>query len=274
MERDGVVRGREVVVRRFDGSRAWALLDARCSRDERGRLLYYEGSVIDVTGRRELEAQLRQAQKMEAIGRLAGGVAHDFNNLLTVINGYSRLLLDRLPEDDPARADLEQVHQAGRRAMELTQRLLAFSRRQVLEPRVLDPSALVSGLERMLRRLIPESIVLEPRLEPQAGHVLADPGQIEQALMNLVTNARDAMPRGGTLAIETRNERIDEAAAQRHPGMRPGLYVVLSVSDTVHGFDLKTRSRLFEPFFTTKTRGQGTGLGLASVYGIVKQSGG
>jgi PAS domain S-box-containing protein len=274
MERDGVVRHREVEARRFEGDRIWLLLDARCVRDERGRFPYYEGSVIDITGRRELESQLRQAQKMEAIGRLAGGAAHDFNNLLTVINGYTRLLLDRLPEGDPFRADLEQVHQAGNRAMELTQRLLAFSRRQVLEPRVVDPGALVTGLERMLRRLIPENIALVLHLDPRAGKVLADPGQLEQALMNLVTNARDAMPRGGTLTIETAERQVDASLARAHPGLRPGRCVVLSVSDTGEGFDDKTRSRLFEPFFTTKPRGRGTGLGLASVYGIVKQSGG
>lgn len=224
---------------------------------------------------RETEAQLRQAQKMEAVGRLAGGVAHDFNNLLTVIRGYSELLLSRLLPTDPMRKDMEEVKKAADRATGLTRQLLAFSRRQFIAAKVLDLNALVSNMDGMLRRLLGEDIIeLCAELDPHAGAIKADPGQVEQVIMNLVVNARDAMPKGGSLTIETKNVTIGKSARQDAVGVAPGSYVLLAVRDTGHGMDAETKSHLFEPFFTTKEQGKGTGLGLSTVYGIVKQSGG
>jgi two-component system, cell cycle sensor histidine kinase and response regulator CckA len=228
----------------------------------------------DVTERRSLEEQLRLSQKMEAVGHLAGGVAHDFNNLLTVILGYAILLLKDLVPEDPRRAPLEGIKQAADRAAALTQQLLAFSRRQVLAPRLLDLNAVVADMDKMLRRLIGEHIELSTVLAPELGLVKADPGQIEQVIMNLVVNARDAMPIGGKLTIETGHVELDEACARRRTVGTSGPYVMLAVSDTGHGMDEDTRARVFEPFFTTKEKGKGTGLGLAVVYGIIKQSGG
>ena len=224
---------------------------------------------------RETEAQLRQAQKMEAVGRLAGGMAHDFNNLLTVIRGYSELLLGRLGPDDAMRKDMEEVKKAADRASGLTRQLLAFSRRQFIAAKVLDLNALVANMDGMLRRLIGEDIVeLSAELDASTGAIKADPGQVEQVIMNLVVNARDAMPRGGRLTIETKNVTIGKETSLDAVGVAPGSYVLLAVRDTGHGMDAETRAHLFEPFFTTKEKGKGTGLGLSTVYGIVKQSGG
>ncbi|MBA5866381.1 MAG: PAS domain S-box protein [Nitrospira sp. CR1.3] len=222
---------------------------------------------------RQTEAQLQQSQKMEAVGRLAGGVAHDFNNLLTVIRGYSELLLSRLQAGDSMRKDMEEVKKAADRASGLTRQLLAFSRRQFIAPKIVDLNALVVNMDGMLRRLMGEDIIdLCAELSPQVGAIRADPGQIEQVIMNLAVNARDAMPKGGRLTIETRNVTIGKSSRQDAIGLEPGSYVLLTVRDTGHGMDAETRSHLFEPFFTTKEKGKGTGLGLSTVYGIVKQS--
>ena len=224
--------------------------------------------------RKQLEEQLRQSQKMEAIGRLAGGIAHDFNNLLTVIMGYSEVALSRLRPDDPLRMDLEEIKQAGNRAAALTSQLLAFSRRQVLQPKVLDLNAVLTNLEKLLHRLIGEDINLVVSLAPSLGRIQVDPGQIEQVLMNLAVNARDSMPKGGKLVIETQNTNFTDPSAVRPLSVPPGSYVVLTVSDTGCGMDEYTRCHIFEPFFTTKEQGKGTGLGLSTVYGIVKQGDG
>jgi len=265
------------------GTRIWH------HRNNRGRVIDVETAVheiqyggrsaglavlMDVTGRRQLEEQLRQAQKMEAIGMLAGGVAHDFNNLLTIITGYSQLILNNLGSGDPNRHSAEQIMKAGERAASLTTQLLAFSRRQVLQPRVLELNKLVKSLSTMLQRLIGEDIDLKLELASDLGRVSADPGQLEQVLMNLVVNARDAMPKGGSLTFETRNVDLTESYATHHLNVKPGPHVLLAVSDTGHGMDQATRERLFEPFFTTKTPGKGTGLGLSTAFGIIKQSGG
>jgi PAS domain S-box-containing protein len=228
----------------------------------------------DLTDRLQLEAQLRVSQKMEGIGRLAGGIAHDFNNLLTAILGYSELMEAQLPDDEDLRSSLREIHQAGERAAALTRQLLAFSRRQVLQPKLLDLNAVVSEMEKLLRRLIGEDVALTTRLDPALGSVKADPGQLEQVLMNLAVNARDAMPEGGTLTIETANTELDAGFAMAHPGARSGEYAVLTVADTGIGMSDEVRNHAFEPFFTTKEHGKGTGLGLATAYGIVKQSDG
>ena len=228
----------------------------------------------DRAAHRRLEEELRQAQKMEAVGRLAGGIAHDFNNLLTAITGYSLLVRDRLPSGDPSRADLEEVVRAGERAAALTRQLLAFGRKQVLRPRVIDLNAVVSEMEKMLRRVIGANVDIATALDPALGRVYADPGQIEQVIVNLAVNARDAMPQGGRLTIETRNVELDRASRPPQECVSPGPYVMLSVRDTGSGMSEKVKAHLFEPFFTTKEIGKGTGLGLSTVYGIVKQSGG
>src|ERR1035437_8815420 len=230
--------------------------------------------LMDITGRRQLEDQLRQAQKMEAVGMVAGGVAHDFNNLLTIISGYSQLILNALQPGDPNHYSAEQILKAGERAATLTQQLLTFSRPQVLQPRVLDLNRLVTSLSTLLRRLIGEDVDLQLVLRPDLGTVSADAGQLEQVLMNLVVNARDAMPKGGTLSIETANVDLDESYAGRHLAVKPGRYVQIAVSDNGGGMDEVTQARLFEPFYTTKASGRGTGLGLSTVFGIVKHCGG
>jgi len=231
-------------------------------------------SLRDITEHKLLEEQLRQAQKMEAVGRLAGGVAHDFNNLLGIVMGYSELLLGKLPTDDPSRKTVERIMDAAGRATELTRQLLAFSRRQVLQTKVVDLNAVVSDAQKLLQRLLGEDIELVTRLGMDSGYVMADPGQLVQVIMNLAVNSRDAMPGGGRLTLETANVVVEEAYAQTRRPLKPGAYVTLVVSDTGHGMDEDTQVHLFEPFFTTKEVGKGTGLGLSTVYGIVKQSGG
>jgi two-component system, cell cycle sensor histidine kinase and response regulator CckA len=245
------------------------------------RLVYREGRPVgtqgiarDISERKRLEQELRQAQKMEAIGRLAGGIAHDFNNLLTVIMGHSQEMIERLPPDDPSRADALQILGAGEFAAGLTRQLLAFSRQQIIAPQVLDFNAVVAGLTPMLRRVIEENVNLDIRIGPERYAMKADPGQIEQVLMNLVVNARDAMPHGGTLTIETTGALIEAPAVVDRSFMALGRYVLLVVRDTGQGMDGETKAHLFEPFFTTKDAGRGTGLGLSTVYGIVKQNGG
>jgi PAS domain S-box-containing protein len=242
--------------------------------DDGGGVTRVLGVVVDVTHQRRLEAQLQQAQKMEAVGQLAGGVAHDFNNLLTAIIGYSEMLLQDLPPDDAARADVQEVRNAAGRAELLTRQLLAFSRQQVLQPRVLDVNETVANIESLLRRLIPENIAFRTPHAPALHPVHADPGQLEQVLVNLAVNARDAMAGAGALTVATANVVVDAATAEQHPEVPPGDYVALTVSDTGSGIDPAIRGRIFEPFFTTKEPGRGTGLGLATVYGIVTQSGG
>ena len=237
--------------------------------------------MLDITERtraeqalRQSEAQLRQVQKMEAVGQLAGGVAHDFNNLLTVITGRTELLLLRLASDDPHRRDVELVRKTADRAASLTQQLLAFSRQQMLQPRVLDLNGVVAGMAQMLKPLIGETIEVDSLLDPALGRVKADPAQIEQIILNLAVNARDAMPHGGRLTIETGNVDFDDAFVEIHPGASGGPHAMLSVCDTGSGMSPEVQAHLFEPFFTTKGVGKGTGLGLATVYGIVKQHGG
>jgi signal transduction histidine kinase/ActR/RegA family two-component response regulator len=247
-----------------DANQAVRMLNADLIRriDERGAQL------------RNTEAQLLHAQKMEAIGLLAGSVAHDFNNLLSVIMSYSALLLADLKPLDPMHADLQEIHAASHRAAELTQQLLAFSRQQVLEPTLVGLDAIVNGMDKMLRRLLGEDIELVVRLRPDTWQVLVDAGKIEQVIMNLAINARDAMPDGGKLILETGNIQLEEDYSLEHFGVAPGAYAMLAVSDTGVGMDRATQSRIFEPFFTTKDKGKGTGLGLSTVFGIVQQSGG
>jgi signal transduction histidine kinase/CheY-like chemotaxis protein len=242
--------------------------------DERGIPIRTAGVGMDVTERQRLEAQVRQAQKMDAIGQLAGGVAHDFNNLLTAIIGFTELTLSQLEPDHATRPDVQEILHAGRSAATLTRQLLAFSRKQMLQPQILDLNALINRMETLLRRTIGDHVQLVTRFDAHLARVNADPGQIEQVMMNLVINARDAMPGGGFLTIETATVRIDTGYAERQPGSPLGTYVMIAISDTGVGMDEVTRGRLFEPFFTTKEQGKGTGLGLATVYGIIKQSGG
>ena len=239
-----------------------------------GRVLGSLSIYQDVTEQRVLERQLRMAQKMEAIGRLSGGIAHDFNNLLGVIIGYIQVMKRSLIPGNSSYEYAEEIEKAGRRAVSLTRQLLAFSRQQILEPVILNLNTLVSDMEKMLPRLIGEDIRLNLILDPAIGQVKADPGQIEQVVMNLAVNARDAMPDGGRLTIETANAELDETFARVHPGSVPGQYVMLAVTDTGTGMDPEIQAQIFEPFYTTKGRDKGTGLGLATVYGVVKQSNG
>ncbi len=244
-------------------------------RDEQGRTTHYLKVGEDVTARHILEQQFRQAQKMEAVGRLAGGIAHDFNNLLTVISGFTEMAMSGLDASNPLRRDLEQVAIAGERGAALTRQLLAFSRKQTLEPQSFVLSKVVREAESMVRRLVGEDVTLDLRAaDNDAGSILAEPGQIEQVLMNLVVNARDAMPTGGRLTISTASLQLDAASAAQHVGTEPGLYTMLSIADTGDGMTPEVLSKIFEPFFTTKGSGKGSGLGLSTVYGIVSQLGG
>jgi two-component system, cell cycle sensor histidine kinase and response regulator CckA len=228
----------------------------------------------DLTENKSIERQLQQAQRMEAVGRLAGGIAHDFNNLLTVITGYGYMLLEDLKDQPACRGNVDEILRVVDRASALTTQLLAFSRRQVAQPKTIEMNALVLNMDKMLRRVIGEDIELVTALSPDAGKINADSGQIEQAIMNLVVNSRDAMPKGGRITIETANATLDKEFVRTHLTTRPGDYVMLSVIDAGHGMDEDTRAHIFEPFFTTKEQGKGTGLGLAQVYGIVKQGDG
>jgi two-component system, cell cycle sensor histidine kinase and response regulator CckA len=256
-----------------DGRRVFADLHLYLVRDKRGAARYLIGISVDITERKSLETQLRQAQRMETIGRLAGGVAHDFNNLLMVIKGYCELLLNRENTGDGLQ-QLERISKAADQAASLTQQLLAFGRKQVLQPKVFNLNTLVWNAEKMLRRLISEDVEMVTATAKNLGAIKADPGQIDQVILNLVINARDAMPKGGTLTLETANVELDESYAQGHLGAVPGSYVMLAVTDNGLGMDDETQAHIFEPFFTTKELGKGTGLGLSMVYGIVKQSGG
>lgn len=257
-----------------DGTIHWITGTGKTFYDDAGTPVRSAGIGLDVTERHVLEEQFRQAQKVESIGQLAGGIAHDFNNLLTAIQGYCELLGSELGSDSPHQNDLAEIRRASDRAAALTRQLLAFGRRQILEPRVLDLRDGLRGIEPMIRRLIGEDLDVVFRTIDDAARVKADPGQIEQVILNLALNARDAMPKGGSLLLEVMTVDLDESYARRHVSVRPGRYVMLSVSDTGVGMDAATQARIFEPFFTTKPRGRGTGLGLSTVYGIVKQSGG
>lgn len=254
-----------------NGNIVWVRDSARVEQDDRSKIIY--GVVSNITRHKQLEEQLYQSQKMEAIGVLAGGMAHNFNNLMTIITGYSELVYDNI-EDGALRRDVQQIKKAGEQAASLTGQLLAFSRRQELQPKVLDLNVVVAEMDQMLRPIIGRDIelVFTPRID--IARVQADPGQMEQVLMNLVLNARDAMPNGGKLTIETAQIILDEATVYKVIGAEPGPYIILTVTDTGYGMDEVTRSRIFEPFYTTKEEGQGTGLGLATVHGIITQSGG
>lgn len=272
--RTGMGRTIEYRIRHIDGR--WLTLESTAS-VVRNRDGVVERLVIvnrNITERKQLEEQLHRSQKLEAIGRLSGGVAHDFNNLLGLIIGYSEALQERIPADDPFREAVDEIQNAGKRAAALTQQLLAFSRKQVLEPRILDLNVIIADIEKMLRRLAGEDITIDLLLAPDAGLVKADRSQIEQVILNLVVNARDAMPEGGELTIETGKWMLDRSAVLRHPYVIPGPYILLKVTDTGCGMDAELQSHIFEPFFTTKEKGKGTGLGLATAYGIIKQSGG
>ncbi len=263
----------ETVRVRKDGTPVDVSVTISPIKDSGGRIIGSSAIARDITERKHLEKQLRQSQKLEAVGQLAGGVAHDFNNLLTVITGYSDLAMKRLKMEDPLRHNVEEIKKAAERATSLTRQLLAFSRKQVLQPKVINLNSIIMDMEKMLCRLIGEHIELRTLPGTDLGQINADPGQIEQVILNLVINARDAMPKGGKISIETANTYLDEEYARRHIAVTPGWYAMLAVSDTGQGMDEETQRHIFEPFFTTKGE-KGTGLGLSTVYGIVKQSGG
>ncbi len=277
--RDAAVAGRQPFdiehrVVRPDGSLRWVHERAAILRDPEGRALRMIGTTQDVTERRLLEDQLRQSQKMEAIGLLAGGIAHDLNNALTAIAGYAELALGEVASDHAARADVEEIRRAAERAGAVTRQLLGFSRKQLLEPRLFDLNDTIASISQLLSRLLGADVAVETRLADAALTVLGDPGQVEQAVVNLAVNARDAMPGGGRLVLATTRETVDETFARGHVPITPGEYIVLRVSDSGHGMPRETVDRVFEPFFTTKQVGKGTGLGLSMVYGTLKQIGG
>jgi two-component system, cell cycle sensor histidine kinase and response regulator CckA len=274
LENRGAIRSFEYQAFRRDGSVIWVSVSAHAARNGQGRVTHFEGSVQDVTQRRELEQQLRQMQKIEAVGRLAGGVAHDFNNILMAISSYAELLHGKLPEKDTGRKYVDEIAKATDRAASLTQGLLAFSRKQVISPKVLELNALITEQAKMLKRLIPENIELCFLPAKTLGRVRIDPGQVEQIVMNLVINARDAMSRGGKILVETCNAELDQINDGPRSAAPTETFVMLAVSDNGCGMDAETQTHIFEPFFTTKEQGKGTGLGLAIVFGIVKQSGG
>jgi PAS domain S-box-containing protein len=263
----------EFRIRRKDGREVW-LSDTAVIVQGSDSHPVMEGIMVDITERKALETQLQQSRKMEAVGRLAGGIAHDFNNLLTIITGYTELALSRPHLPQEVRGDIERIENASGRAAGLVRQLLAFSRKQVLQPKIIDLNKIVLNLDTLLRRLMDERIQMVTRVKEELGKVKADPAQIEQVIMNLVVNARDAMPEGGRLIVETCNTNLDASYAVDHATVKPGRYVMLAVSDTGVGMDNQTVAHIFEPFFTTKESGRGTGLGLSTVYGIVKQSGG
>jgi len=270
----GLIAGLERRRQRKDGSTIDVAIWTAPLQDNAGSITSIILAIADISERKKLEEQLRHSQKMEAVGRLAGGVAHDFNNLLTIINGYGHMMIGALTSQDRLRSHAEQILKAGNQAAALTTQLLAFSRRQVIQPKPVDLNHLITNLEKMLRRVIGENIVLYTLLGEELDRVKADPNQMEQVLINLVANARDAMPQGGALTISTRNVTLENPLTCEGNEILPGCYVEIAVSDTGEGMDEETRSHLFEPFFTTKERGKGTGLGLSSVYGSIRQNGG
>jgi len=264
--------GMDLAGRRKDG--AEFPVEVSLSNIETDQGVFAIAFVSDISQRKALEDQLLQAQKMEAVGRLAGGVAHDFNNMLTVITGYDRMILDELSPLDPLRGYAEEVLKAADRAAAITNQLLAFSRRQIIQPRVINVNTVIAQTEKMLRRLLGEDIQLVFDLHADIGNIRADPNQIEQAIVNLAVNARDAMPTGGRISVETASVHLDDSYGRTHLGVKPGDFVMIAMNDSGHGMDAATRQHVFEPFFTTKGQGKGTGLGLATVYGMVKQAGG
>ncbi len=274
IEQHDVVHNFEYQVYRKDGKIIWVSESAHAVRNVVGDIVHFEGTVQDITEHRELEQQLRQLQKIEAIGRLAGGVAHDFNNILMAVSGYSELLARKLPKEDPSQRYAEEILRATNRGSSLTQGLLAFSRKQVVSPKIVDLNALISQQIEMLKRLIPEDIELKFVPSGALGHVKIDVSQMEQVVMNLTINARDAMPNGGEIIIETSNADLDQSGRESQKASEPGRFVMLAVSDNGCGMDAETKAHIFEPFFTTKEQGKGTGLGLATVFGIVDQNSG
>ena len=274
--RKAIAEGRDYNFRyraiKADGETIWLQDIVRVVKDETGRIRRLRGVMVDITEHHRLEEEFYQAQKMETVGRLAAGIAHDFNNLLTIISGYTHLVQELLGPGNDLGPYMEEILKAGERAGALVRRLLAFTRRQSIEPMLLDLNLIVKSTENMVRRLIGEHIEVVTNLAPELGVVRSDPGQLEQVIVNLSVNARDAMPNGGKLIFETANVELDQTYADRHVGVTAGPYVMLAVSDTGSGMDAYTRSHIFEPFFTTKEKGKGTGLGLATVYGFVKQS--
>ena len=268
------VRDAEVLIRRKDGQARNVLASGQPILGVHGQSLGAVVALHDITDRKLLEGQLRQSQKLEAVGSLAGGIAHDFNNLLTVIGGYSAMVLSQLDPGDPKYGNVEEISKASERAAAMTRQLLAFSRRQLLEPKIVDLNTIVSDIQKMLQRLLPANIEFVTALTQDSSRIKVDPGQIEQVILNLVVNARDAMPEGGRLVVETATEDVGPAHGPSPSALGPGSYVVLSVRDTGSGMSAETQARIFEPFFTTKEVGKGTGLGLSTVYGIVRQSGG